>query len=289
MEKTNFNIFGEQSNGLELDLEKFGGLREDEYVKDGYIWCKKCNTKRLWRSPDGKRVVRCICHCQKAEFDRQEESKRQYDEMIKFKKLQDASLLGERYYEVTFDKTDLNRDESFVTAYNRCKKYCENRKQVQEHGYGIYLWGNSGSGKTHLMACMVNELTKNFVPCLFTNFFEIAKAIKKTFNRSLYTESQFIDQVANIPFLFIDDFGTEKVTKGDEDTWLQDKIYDVINKRYNTRKPTVFSSNLAINELTEKQGLSNKTVDRVIEMSSAIIEVKGESYRFINRETDLPY
>ena len=43
-----------------------------------------------------------------------------------------------------------------------------------------------------------------------------------------------INQIANVDFLFIDDLGTEKVTKDGEDTWLQDKIFEVINKRYNT-------------------------------------------------------
>ena len=274
---------------LNLVNDKFGGLRDDEYIKEDMIYCKSCHTPRLYVSEDGNIKVRCICKCQAEVRDKEMEQQKLIEEQVKFKKLQEASLLGERYHNVTFENTDLDRNESFITAYNRCKKFCENRKEVLDKGYGMYLWGSSGSGKTHLMACMVNELTSNYVPCLFTNFFEIAKQIKKTYNRSLYSESDFINQIANIPFLFIDDFGTERVQKEGEDTWLQERVYDVINKRYNARKPTIFSSNLSIQELVEKQGIMTKTVDRVVELSSAIIEVKGDSYRFIKRDTAIPF
>lgn len=272
-----------------FDINRFGGLRDDEYMQDEMIYCKKCNTPRLFVSDDGQFKARCICKCQAEERDNKQQQQELIDRQVKFKKLQEASLLGERYHNVTFENTDLNRNESFITAYNRCKKFCENRNIVLEKGYGMYLWGESGSGKTHLMACMVNELTKNFAPCLFTNFFEIAKAIKRTFGKSLYTENEFINMLSEIPFLFIDDFGTERVQKGGEDLWLQEKIYDVINKRYNAQKPTVFSSNLSIQALIEEQGIMPKTVDRVVEMSSAIIEVKGDSYRFIKREKEIPF
>lgn len=272
-----------------FDIDRFGGLRDDEYLKDGMIYCKNCNTQRMFVSEDGLFKARCICKCQEEERDKEQQQQKLITQQVKFKKLQSASLLGERYHDVTFEKTDLNRNESFITAYNRCKKFCENRKIVLDKGYGMYLWGESGSGKTHLMACMVNELTNNYVPCLFTNFFEIAKAIKKTFGRSLYSENEFINQISEIPFLFIDDFGTERVQKAGEDTWLQEKIYDVINKRYNAQKPTVFSSNLSIQDLVEKQGIMTKTVDRVVEMSNAIIEVQGDSYRFIKRNKEIPF
>lgn len=284
-------LMGQSMHNLveQFDINKYGGLREDEYLKDDVIYCKKCNTKRMFVSDDGTFKVRCICKCQEEEREKKEEQQRLIDEQDRFKKLQEASLLGERYIDVTFDNTDLNRNDSFITAYNRCKKFCENRDTVLEKGYGMYLWGDSGSGKTHLMACMVNELTKNFMPCLFTNFFEIAKAIKKTFNRSLYTESDFINQLTEVPFLFIDDFGTERVQKEGSDTWLQERLYDVINKRYNAKKPTVFSSNLSFQQLIEEKGIMEKTIDRVVEMSNAVIKVEGESYRFKLREQEIPF
>jgi len=123
---------------------------------------------------------------------------------------------------------------------------------------------------------------------LFTNFFEIAKQIKKTFTDNSMTESAFIDRLTSVDLLIIDDLGTEIVTKNGERTWLQDKIYDVINARYINQKSTIFSSNESLVDLVERCGLMKKTVDRIAAMSTAKIELRGRSYRLQQQnQTDL--
>ena len=118
------------------------------------------------------------------------------------------------------------------------------------------------------------------VSVLFTNFFEIAKHIKQTFNyNNSETEEQFINRLTDVDLLIIDDIGTEILVKNGEKTWLQDKIYDVINARYVEQKPTIFSSNESLTELVEKCGLMKKTVDRIASMSTARIKLQGSSYR----------
>ena len=271
-----------------LDLGRVGGVREDEFVKDDCIYCKKCGTPRTCYIEPFKRWVRCICKCQSEELKDKEKKEQQQRQQVKFERLLKASLLGERYYNVSFENTDLNRHASFTKAFERCKKYCENSDEVLANGYGIYLWGDSGSGKTHLMACMVNYLTRNFEACLFTNFFEITRELLKR-NNSFNNDASFENMLAEVPFLFIDDLGTERVQKDGQDMWLQEKIYDIVNKRYNNKKPTIFSSNNSLQQLIEEKGLMQKTVDRILEMSSAIMKVEGDSYRFKMRDKNLPF
>jgi DNA replication protein DnaC len=64
-------------------------------------------------------------------------------------------------------------------------------------------------------------------------------------------------------------------------------VFDIINKRYNNKKPTIFSSNHSPNELITQRGMMQKTVDRIAEMSKAIIKLSGESYRMKNRQGGL--
>ena len=269
-----------------LDIGRVGGVREDENLKDGIIYCKKCRTPRICSLDfDGDiRWVRCICRCQSEELKEKERREKAAKRQQQFNRLLKASLLGERYHDVSFEVTDLNRNASFVKAFERCKKYCENSNDVLANGYGLYLWGDSGNGKTHLMACMVKELTKNFEVCLFTNFSEIARGILTSDKGA-----EFEYNLTTIPFLFIDDIGTERVQKDGKDIWLQEKIYEIINKRYNNKLPTVFSSNYSLQQLVEDRGLMQKTVDRILEMASAIIKVEGDSYRFKMRNNNLPF
>ena len=263
-------------------------LQEDEYEKKDVIYCNKCNTPRttVIELFGNKRVVRCICKCQKEARDKEEQIQREIERQVKISKLQEASLLSDRYKNVTFDNCITGNNESFDIAYNRCKKYCENSKEILEKGFGIYIYGDKGTGKTHLTSCMANELIKQYKQVLFTNFFEISKSIRATF-KGKGNEVDLINKISNVDFLFIDDLGTEKVTKEGEDTWLQDKIFEVINKRYNNMKPTIFTSNYSLQELVQDRGLLDKTVDRILEMSTVILKIEGRSNRTIRKENNL--
>ena len=254
---------------------------ENTYVgEDGLLYCTKCHTRRCTKDPIpilGKRMP-IVCECMKEEERKEKEREAQAEKLRKLDKLRGASLLGDRYKDTTFDKTDLDRPKDFQNAFQRCLKYCRISDQALEHGYGMYIYGDSGTGKTHLTACMCNELMSQMHQCLFTNFFEISKLIRSTWNGNADSEN-VIRRICEVDFLFLDDLGTEMVTKNGEDNWLQGQVFDIINKRYNNRKPTIFSSNYSMNELIADRGLMKKTVDRIGEMSTAMIKLTGDSYR----------
>ena len=267
--------------------------RENTYLKNDLLHCSICNEplQTIINNPftGAERKVNCICQCDVEKAKREEEESRKAEMQREIKQLQKNSLLGDRYKNALFETTNTGENDTFDRAFKRCKNYCEVSSKVLENGYGIYLWGNSGTGKTHLTACMVNELSKQHRPTLFTNFFEISQIIRGTFKSSTDSEANMIEKIANIDFLFIDDLGTEKVTKNGEDNWLQEKIFEILNKRYNNKKPTIFTSNYSLEDLMNERGLMEKTVDRILEMSSLILKVEGESYRIKNRNNEIPF
>ena len=247
----------------------------EEYIKDNDIYCKKCNTRRTCFG--FSRKVRCICQCQKAALDAEQEEVKRKERLKRIEKLQEASLLGERYRTATFETTDVyNADYGLI--FNRCKKYCEVADQVLNRGIGIYLFGSKGVGKSHLTACMANKLMANYYSVLFTNFSEISKSIRSTFDKKGKTELEFMDRLGAIDFLFIDDFGTELLTKNEQDLWLQEKVFDIVNKRYNNNKPIIFTSNYSLSQMITSRGLADKTADRIMEMCETM-KLEGDSYR----------
>lgn len=262
-------------------------IKEDEHLTSNYeLVCNKCGGNRYFQH--NSTVVGCLCRCQSEAIEKAEELKRAEERMQSLQKLKDVSLLGKRYQNATFESLDLNRPDDFKRAVERCKKYCQNWDEVKRQGLGIYIYGDVGTGKSLLTACIGNYLLERFTTVLFTNFFEIAKQIKKTFTDNSMTESAFIDRLTSVDLLIIDDLGTEIVTKNGERTWLQDKIYDVINARYINQKSTIFSSNESLVDLVENCGLMKKTVDRIAAMSTAKIELRGRSYRLQQQnQTDL--
>ena len=259
-----------------LTTEMVAGMDHDEeYIKDNEIYCKTCNEPRTMFGISRK--VRTRCKCQREKMEEQRELERRAERKRHVERLKMESLLGQRYKNATFEKTDIT-DPEFEKIHNRCSKYCEVAKQVLDKGIGIYMYGTKGTGKTHLTACIANELMSKYYSVLYTNFTEISKTIRGSFGSRNESESAFMNKLANIDFLFIDDFGTELVTKDGEDLWLQEKIFEVINKRYNNNKPIIFTSNYSLVEMIKDRGLAEKTVDRISEMCE-IMKLEGKSYR----------
>lgn len=222
-----------------------------------------------------------MCKCRQEKEEQEQEKREQIDKMRKIESLKKLSLLGNRYKRVTFESSKTGVNSSFDTAFKRCKKYCEIYKETIKNGYGIYLFGDKGVGKTHLTACMANDLMSKCIPVLFTNLFEISKAVKSTFNReSSQTEQSLIDKFSSVEVLFFDDLGTEVFSKNSGETWLQGLLFDLINKRYNNQKATIFSSNYSLNLLINERGIAEKTVDRISEMTNgAVMKITGKSLR----------
>lgn len=269
--------------GLQIDLE-------DTYEGDnGLLYCSKCHTLRVTKNkvPLFEHHMPVPCQCMRETKQKAREQEEYNRKMSVINNLRSASLLGERYKDTTFENTDVSVGGDFLKAYNRCKRFCEVADTSLKHGYGIYIYGASGTGKTHLTACICNELINQYRQCLFTNFFEISKLIKSTWKKSNTEAEVVIKRICDIDFLFIDDLGTEILRKGGEDNWLQEQVFDIINKRYNNKKPTIFSSNHSLNELITDRGMMEKTVDRIMEMSTAIIKISGESYRARKRRKEV--
>lgn len=261
-------------------------MKEDEYLgEDGFYYCKKCNTPRQCIGFFEDRKVNCLCKCQEEERNAQNAIEEEKRKRARIQELIKKSLLGTRYLNATFENTETGFNPSFDEAYKRCKKFCEVAPEVCQKGYGIYMFGEKGTGKTHLTACMVNELTANLYECLLTNFFEISREIRSTYSDRRKSEEEYIKRMANVDFLFIDDLGTELVQRNGEDNFLQEKIFEIINLRYNNNKPTIFTSNNSLNDLIKERGFMPKTVDRIYDMTkTAIMKITGQSYRMREAE-----
>ena len=259
-------------------------ISDDEYIgQDGRIYCKNCNTPRRTEEMDYGKHRRIMCECEAEERKKEERIVQQQAKARNVARMKKMSLLGEKYKDASFSSVDIHSEELGLIL-SRCQKYCTIAPTVLERGYGIYLFGNKGTGKTHLTACMVNSLIEQGYTALCTNFSEISKKIKSTFKGTGETEAAFIQRLTDIDFLFIDDFGTEKVAKGDEDLWLQEKVFEIVNKRYVENKPIIFTSNYSLRELIEERGVADKTVDRINEMCT-VMKLEGSSYRQVIKKT----
>ena len=56
-------------------------------------------------------------------------------------------------------------------------------------------------------------------------------------------------------------------------------MFEVLNARYNSQKPTIFSSNYSIAELETALGLDKAIIERINEMATRTIKLEGDDFR----------
>jgi DNA replication protein DnaC len=135
---------------------------------------------------------------------------------------------------------------------------------------GLYIYGGVGTGKTHIAYAIKRRYDELRQPNLFWNMTELIDEIRSDFNRKEkeFTGENVLDYQH---LLFLDDIGAEKPTE-----WVEEKIYLIVNRRYNDMLPTIFTSNLNISELSDRIG--DRIASRIVEMCE-IINLEGEDRR----------
>jgi DNA replication protein DnaC len=141
-------------------------------------------------------------------------------------------------------------------------------------GSGVYIWHNQPrSGKTVLAMFIYVEIMKrayiqntsrNFI---FTSMADLLDKESKHNHRD-WALATPIEIASQIPLLVLDDFGVEK---GIFNPANYEKIYKLINTRYEYLRPTIFTSNVSIDGLSEMMD-DARIPSRIGRMCSQIIK-----------------
>ncbi|HKP86848.1 MAG TPA: ATP-binding protein [Blastocatellia bacterium] len=168
---------------------------------------------------------------------------------------------------------------SLHRALMNTKKFVEEYPLVD---VGLLYLGRCGVGKTHLGVAALKELIKKGIPGLFYDFRDLLKEIQDSYNPKTHTsELKILAPVFEAEVLVLDELGASKPTE-----WVQETMTHIINKRYNDKKVTIFSSNYldipigtAYDEtLTDRLGVRLRS--RLHEMCRLVM-MEGDDYREI--------
>lgn len=185
----------------------------------------------------------------------EEEAKRQREEEALKKRQQEIdrlfnmSKLGERFKKRTFDTFIV--DEENNKAYETAKRFVNNFEGAKAEGYGIVFSGTCGSGKTHIACSIGIELLNKGIPVIYGTAITLLGKIKDTYS-SNGKESDLLDLYSNVELLIIDDLGKENPSE-----WVVEKLYYIINQRYENLKPTIITSNFDLSSLADRLTVKN--------------------------------
>ncbi len=149
-------------------------------------------------------------------------------------------------------------------AYEICLEYTS-----LPQGWLILL-GGYGCGKTHLAAAIANECIAKGQAVLFVVVPDLLDYLRAAYSPSAEVSyDERLDQVQNAPLLILDDLGTQNATE-----WAQEKLYQILNYRYNARLPTVVTTNQPLDSIDPR--LHSRMVDSGL---SHLVTINAPDFR----------
>ncbi|MBR4627959.1 MAG: ATP-binding protein [Ruminococcus sp.] len=155
-----------------------------------------------------------------------------------------------------------------------CVKYAENFSPSSE---SVFMSGDTGLGKTHLSLAIANKVLEKGYSVIYDSVINILRNIEKE-NFSREHSSEMIDAVMDAELLILDDLGTEYETP-----FYNSTVYNIINTRLNSGKPTIISTNLGFD------GISGRYDARIVSRIAAVykyLEFRGEDVRLQKRRNE---
>ena len=155
------------------------------------------------------------------------------------------------------------------------KKMLEDTDKWVKEGIGVGIYGEQkGSGKTMILSAFCNELLERDYTVKFVNQIELLDRIKASWERekgeNREKESEIFDELKNVDILAIDELGFN-----DNKSWLNDKMYSIINNRYENKKPIIYTSNKCIKEMQFDERIVSRLKQMVNELEWVEEDVRG--------------
>ncbi len=195
------------------------------------------------------------CECSKREFERE-----------RLSRLQRYSNLGS-LTRLTFDNLMPRGRSGDPANQERFLQCCALARAFAEKPAGwLVLVGPSGCGKTHLAAAIASHCLKSGYAVSFHVVPDLLDHFRATFGpNSAVSYDELFEHVRNTPLLILDDLGTQTSTP-----WAQEKLYQIINHRFNEQLPTVITTNVPL------EGLDERLQTRLMEPSLSTVCVVEE-------------
>lgn len=259
-------------NGIEREARKANAPADGDYMgDDGLLYCGTCRKPKQcrvtdWLGSGTDKVLPSACECALEERRRFEERMKAEERRRELDKLRRAGFPDAEMRKWCFAADDGGSGKAMDVAH----RYVDNFARMLESGKGLLLYGNVGSGKSYIAACIANALIDNGTPCMMTNFARIVNQLSESFDG----RQRYIDSLNRFDLLVIDDLAAERDTE-----YMWENVMNVIDSRYRAGLPLVVTTNLTLDDFRTPADIKRERVySRLVEMCIPV-KVAGKDRR----------
>ena len=240
--------------------------------------CIKCNTEYTSNHFSRLNLWTGCPKCAQEAKQKWEDEERQEEEQRRarlWKRKVERSNIPLRFRAKTLEEFEANNDRQKF-ALDFARSYTSNIPEVMKTGQSAIFVGGVGTGKTHLASAIAFAYMRSGREALYSTVMEAIRRVKDSW-RSKSKEAELLQAFVAPHLLILDEVG---VQFGSETERMF--LFDMLNGRYNNRKPSILISNLTMPEVTDIVG--ERIIDRFAEDNGQVIVFDWQSHRMQNKQ-----
>lgn len=252
---------------------------ENDYIKNGLIYCGKCHTPKQChvKSENFSCLAYCMCRCETEKYEDERRILENQEQHMLISRLRSTGFSDAQMHKWTFE----NDNGGNKPIIEKAKLYVTNWDEMYSKNIGLCLFGNVGTGKTYAAACIANALIDKGIRVVMTDFSRILNDMQSF---DIRDKNGYIDDICRSSLLILDDLGAERQS----DYSLQ-ICEQVIDKRVKAKKPLILTTNISLETIRNPTDVKYaRMYSRILEMTVPI-QVGGQDKRQITHADKLKW
>lgn len=218
--------------------------KKGDFVKDGLLYCGKCNSRKQTIIEVGgkRRKVNCMCQCENEAWEKMQDARRTEQE-------QAAARRNKPKCTREIKRTLADDDGRNGQASEMARSYCADFIRRFDDGFGICFYGEVRRGKTFIAECIANEIIAKGYKVYMVSAPEIAASA------SFRENVENVEKLKACDLLIIDDLGVERKTE-----YIQEIMFAIIDYRNACRLPTIVTTNDDVEKKMQNGDMMDKRI-----------------------------